>query len=72
MRNDTLSQSQLLPGVYQRILQSVDIHEVLKRWPVFFEVQGMLGMCHPIMLPFLYAVIGYEAALPKYGELINH
>ena len=48
--NDTLSQSQLLPRVYQRIWQGVDIHEVLKSWPTFLELQGMLGGCQPVTL----------------------
>ena len=70
--NDNLSQSQLLPRVYQCIQQGADIHEVLKSWPVFLESQGMLGDCQPIMLPLLCRVIECEVALPKYGELINH
>ena len=52
-QNDTLSQSQLLPSVYQHIQQGVDIHEVLKSRPTFLESQGMLGGCQAIMLPLL-------------------
>ena len=67
--NDTLSQPQLLPSVHQRIRQGVDLHEVLKNWPEFLELQGMLRSCQPIMLPLLWAVNGWELALLKQGEL---
>ena len=60
-----LSQSQLLPSVYQCIQQGVHIHEVLKSWPAFLESQGMLGGCQPIMLPLLWAGNGWELALHR-------
>ena len=46
---DSFSQSQLLPSVYQRIRQGVDLHKVLKSWPAFLEWQGMPGGCQPIV-----------------------
>ena len=64
-RNDTLNQSQFLPSVYQRIRQDVNIHEVLKSWPAFLELQGMLGGCQRITSPLSWAVNGWELALPK-------
>ena len=71
--NDTLSQSQLLPSVYQWCIQhAVDVHEALTSWPAFLESQGMMGGCQPIMLPLSCTVTGCKVALSKYEELIHY